>query len=101
VAEFEIQEAAHGMEALEVPAGSGHRSCFSISTCPGSTASTPAGCCVVTAGAAATMIVMLTAAHGDAIEREAATAGVDRYLTKPFSPLDPLRLVDPVAGQWS
>jgi CheY-like chemotaxis protein len=44
-----------------------------------------------TAGAT---IVMLTAqAHSDA-ERRAADAGADLFLTKPFSPLDLLRLVD-------
>ena len=43
-----------------------------------------------TAGAT---IVMLTAAEGDAAEREAETAGADLFLTKPFSPLELLRLV--------
>jgi two-component system chemotaxis response regulator CheY len=38
-------------------------------------------------------IVMLTAAHGDGVEREAEDAGADLFLTKPFSPLDLLRLV--------
>jgi two-component system chemotaxis response regulator CheY len=49
----------------------------------------------------ATTIVMLTAADGAAIEREAVAAGADLYLTKPFSPLDLLRLVDRVGGQRS
>jgi two-component system chemotaxis response regulator CheY len=39
-------------------------------------------------------IVMLTAAAGDSAEREAETAGADLFLTKPFSPLELLRLVD-------
>ena len=39
-------------------------------------------------------IVMLTAAAGDAAEREAEEAGADLFLTKPFSPLELLRLVD-------
>ena len=42
----------------------------------------------------AATIVMLTAAHGDHVERMAEQAGADRFLTKPFSPLDLLRLVD-------
>jgi two-component system chemotaxis response regulator CheY len=47
-----------------------------------------------TAGAT---IVMLTAqAHGD-VERRAADAGADLFLTKPFSPLELLRLVDSLA----
>jgi CheY-like chemotaxis protein len=41
-----------------------------------------------------TTIVMLTAAHGDQTERTAEEAGADLFLTKPFSPLDLLRLVD-------
>jgi CheY-like chemotaxis protein len=39
-------------------------------------------------------IVMLTAAAGDEAESEAVAAGADLFLTKPFSPLDLLRLVD-------
>ena len=37
---------------------------------------------------------MLTAAHGDDVERRAEEAGADLFLTKPFSPLELLRLVD-------
>jgi CheY-like chemotaxis protein len=38
-------------------------------------------------------IVMLTAAAGEEAEREAEEAGADLFLTKPFSPLELLRLV--------
>ncbi len=41
-----------------------------------------------------TPIVMLTAHAGYEDEARAGEAGADRYLTKPFSPLDLLRLVD-------
>jgi CheY-like chemotaxis protein len=44
-------------------------------------------------------IVMLTAAHGDEVERQAEAAGADLFLTKPFSPLDLLRLVDDLGAQ--
>jgi CheY-like chemotaxis protein len=44
-------------------------------------------------------IVMLTAAHGDGVEREAEEAGADLFLTKPFSPLDLLRLVEGLGDQ--
>jgi CheY-like chemotaxis protein len=44
-------------------------------------------------------IVMLTATHGASVERRAARAGADLFLTKPFSPLDLLRLVDRLSGQ--
>ena len=43
---------------------------------------------------AQTTIVMLTASSGDRVERQAAEAGADLFLTKPFSPLELLRLVD-------
>ena len=39
-------------------------------------------------------IVMLTASHGDAVRDAAEQAGADLFLTKPFSPLQLLRLVD-------
>ena len=44
-------------------------------------------------------IVMLTASHGDRIEAQAEAAGADLFLTKPFSPLDLLRLVDRLGAQ--
>jgi CheY-like chemotaxis protein len=44
-----------------------------------------------TAGAT---IVMLTAMSGEPAHERAAAAGADLYLTKPFSPLRLLRLVD-------
>jgi CheY-like chemotaxis protein len=44
-------------------------------------------------------IVMLTAAQGDGVERRAEEAGADLFLTKPFSPLDLLRLVDRLDDQ--
>jgi CheY-like chemotaxis protein len=43
-------------------------------------------------------IVMLTAAGPDA-EAEARAAGADLFLTKPFSPLDLLQLVDSLGGR--
>lgn len=45
------------------------------------------------AGTGAT-IVMLTAAARAEAERECESAGADLFLTKPFSPLELLRLVD-------
>jgi two-component system chemotaxis response regulator CheY len=46
-------------------------------------------------------IVMLTAAHGDSVERQAEAAGADLFLTKPFSPLELLQLVDRLSEQPS
>lgn len=46
-----------------------------------------------------TTIVMLTAAHGDDVERRAEEAGADIFLTKPFSPLELLRIVAGLNGR--
>ena len=46
-------------------------------------------------------IVMLTAATDDAAERRASEAGADLFLTKPFSPLNLLRLVDRIGERFS
>jgi two-component system chemotaxis response regulator CheY len=48
-------------------------------------------------GASGATIVMLTAAGATEIELRAREAGADLFLTKPFSPLDLLRLVDELA----
>ena len=45
-------------------------------------------------------IVMLTASHHDAVEARAEAAGADLFLTKPFSPLELLRLVDGLSARW-
>ena len=44
-------------------------------------------------------IVMLTASADETARERAAAAGADRFLTKPFSPLDLLRLVDDLDPQ--
>jgi two-component system chemotaxis response regulator CheY len=41
---------------------------------------------------------MLTAAHEGSVERGAERAGADLFLTKPFSPLELLRLVDRIGA---
>ncbi len=98
VAEFALHEAADGVEALEVaererpalvfldvemPRLDGIETCRRLRVQDATRQST---------------IVMLTAAHGDAVERQAEAAGADLFLTKPFSPLDLLHLVDGLAG---
>jgi CheY-like chemotaxis protein len=94
VSEFELHEAADGVEAVEValreqpaivfldvdmPRMDGIDACRRIRSSP---------------SASETTIVMLTAVHDDHVERAAEDAGADLFLTKPFSPLDLLRLVD-------
>jgi two-component system chemotaxis response regulator CheY len=99
VAEFELHEAADGLEALEIaererptlvfldvdmPRLDGIVACRKLRENPKTSEIT---------------IVMLTAAHGDHVERSAEEAGADLFLTKPFSPLDLLRLVDRLSDQ--
>lgn len=101
VAGFELHEAADGVEALEVasrrrpalvfldvdmPEMNGIEACRRMREDEATSTST---------------IVMLTAAHGDDVERRAEEAGADLFLTKPFSPLDLLRLVDRLSEQPS
>jgi CheY-like chemotaxis protein len=47
---------------------------------------------------AATTIVVLTGESGDRAERTAQAAGADLFLTKPFSPLHLLQLVDRIGA---
>ncbi len=94
VAEFDLHEAADGVEAIEVarrerpslvfldvdmPRLNGIEACRQLRADDDGNELT---------------IVMLTAASGDSIESDAEQAGADLFLTKPFSPLDLLRLVD-------
>jgi CheY-like chemotaxis protein len=91
VSEFELHEAADGVEALEVaretlifldvdmPRLNGIETCRQLRRDDATTGAT---------------IVMLTASHGDSVETDAEQAGADLFLTKPFSPLDLLRLVE-------
>jgi CheY-like chemotaxis protein len=94
VAEFELHEAADGAQALEVaqrerpslifldvdmPVLDGIEACRRLRLLDETAQAT---------------IVMLTAAHGDSVERSSEEAGADLFLTKPFSPLELLRMVD-------
>jgi CheY-like chemotaxis protein len=94
VSEFELHEAADGLEAVEVAQREHPSLVFldvdmprlnGIEACRRLREDDPSG---------ERTIVMLTAAHGDSVESEAEQAGADMFLTKPFSPLDLLRLVD-------
>jgi two-component system chemotaxis response regulator CheY len=101
VTEFELYEAADGLEALEIarrerpslvfldvdmPRLDGIEACRRLREEDTTDEVT---------------IVMLTAAHGDRVESEAEQAGADLFLTKPFSPLDLLRLVDQLGDRQS
>jgi two-component system chemotaxis response regulator CheY len=99
VSEFQLFEAGDGIQAVEVaerelptivfldvdmPRMDGIATCRELRNNPATSATT---------------IVMLTASHGHRIEAEAEAAGADLFLTKPFSPLDLLRLVDQVGDR--
>ncbi len=98
VAGFRLHEAANGIEAVELrsevhpelvfldidmPRMDGIEACRLIREQDN--------------GAAKATIVMPTAAGAQENETRARTAGADLFLTKPFSPLDLLRLVDELA----
>jgi len=92
VSGFELRQASDGQEALEAAALDAPAIVFldidmprldGIAACRGLRAAHGAG----------VRIVMLTAAGREQEER-ALQAGADLFFTKPFSPLDLLRLVD-------
>jgi len=94
VAGFELREAGDGVEALELARAQPPRLVFLDVDMPrlDGIATTVALRADPTTSEAT--IVILTAAHAEEVERRAAAAGADLFLTKPFSPLDLLRLVD-------
>jgi two-component system chemotaxis response regulator CheY len=99
VAEFDLHEAGDGIEAVEIAQRERPALVFLDVDMPrlnGIDACRRLRADELTGG---TTIVMLTAAHGDSVERQAEEAGADLFLTKPFSPLDLLRLVDRLGGQ--
>ena len=98
VAGFQLHEAANGVEAVEraaevqpqlvfldidMPRLNGIEACRRLRSDPATAEAT---------------IVMLTGDSGDIAERGAQDAGADLFLTKPFSPLHLLRLVDRIGA---
>ena len=98
VAEFRLIEAEDGDQALEladrhrpqivlldidIPGPDGIEVCRGLRANPRTSEAT---------------VVMLTASHSDTLEAQAEAAGADLFLTKPFSPLELLRLVDRLSG---
>ena len=94
VAEFDLHEAADGIEALEVARRRRPSLVFLDVNMPRLDGIDACRQLRSDAQTSSTTIVMLTAANDNAVEREAEEAGADLFLTKPFSPLDLLRLVD-------
>jgi two-component system chemotaxis response regulator CheY len=92
VSGFELRQAADGQEAVESAAAEPPAIVFLDIDMPRKDGI--AACAELRAAHGASVrIVMLTAAGREQEER-ALQAGADLFLTKPFSPLDLLRLVD-------
>jgi two-component system chemotaxis response regulator CheY len=99
VAGFELHEAADGLEALDVAARESPTLVFLDVDMPRLGGIEACRRLRDDAATAQATIVMLTAAHGDRVERDAEQAGADLFLTKPFSPLELLQLVDRLGRQ--
>jgi CheY-like chemotaxis protein len=94
VSEFELHEAGDGVEAVEIARDTKPRLVFLDVDMPRLDGIAACRKLRSSPEASGATIVMLTATHGDDVERRAEAAGADLFLTKPFSPLDLLRLVD-------
>jgi len=96
VAHFEVRQAGDGEHALEVAAAEPPTIVFLDIDMPRMDGITACRALRTTHGSAM-RIVILTAA-GREQEEAALQAGADLFLTKPFSPLDLLRLVDDLSA---
>src|SRR5882757_7336694 len=94
VAGFELAEASNGAEAVAVAASAAPQLIFLDIDMPEMDGLEACRQIRASPATAESTIVMLTAAAADGVEREAESAGADLFLTKPFSPLELLRLVD-------
>jgi two-component system chemotaxis response regulator CheY len=99
VADFELHEAGDGDEAVEIAHRERPALVFLDVDMPGLGGIDACRRLRENEATSGATIVMLTAAHGDRVEREAEDAGADLFLTKPFSPLDLLRLVEQLGGE--
>src|SRR5258708_26520501 len=94
VARLELHGAADGLEAVDVARREHPRLVFLDVDMPGRNGIDVCRELRKDEATSGATIVMLTAAEGDGVEALAEEAGADLFLTKPFSPLDLLRLVD-------
>lgn len=99
VAGFTLTEAADGVEALEVASSQPPQLVFLDIDMPRMDGYETCRRLRAQAGTEQATIVMLTAAVGDAAEREAEDAGADLFLNKPFSPLELLQLVSDLGAR--
>lgn len=94
VSDLELHEASDGMQALEIARREGPSLVFLDVDMPGLDGIETCRRLRADEASSASTIVMLTATDGDRVEDHAEQAGADLFLTKPFSPLQLLRLVD-------
>ncbi len=101
VAHFELYAAADGVEALAVAARERPQLVFLDIDMPRLDGIEACRRLRADPTIARATIVMLTASADDSARRRAEAAGADLFLTKPFSPLELLRMVDRLGGQTS
>jgi two-component system chemotaxis response regulator CheY len=98
VSSFQLHEAADGEEAVRLARSEGPRLVFLDIDMPRLDGIEACRQMRGEPSMAGSKIVMLTASADESARSRAAQAGADRFLTKPFSPLDLLRLVDELRG---
>lgn len=94
VSSFDLHEAADGEEAVQVARREGPRLVFLDIDMPRMDGNEACRQMRHEPAMRGSKIVMLTASADDSARSRAEAAGADRFLTKPFSPLALLRLVD-------
>ncbi|MEJ7785102.1 MAG: response regulator [Solirubrobacteraceae bacterium] len=92
VSGFEVRQAGDGEEAVEAAAADPPAIVFLDIDMP--RLDGIAACRQLRQSHGATPCIVMLTASGHEKEEAALAAGADRFLTKPFSPLDLLRLVD-------
>jgi two-component system chemotaxis response regulator CheY len=98
VAGFELLQASDGAEAVDIATQEQPEIVFLDVDMPRLDGISACARIREQAATAEATIVMLTATSRTDNERRAEEAGADLFLTKPFSPLDLLRLVDQIGG---
>lgn len=98
VGDYDLHEAADGRQALEIAARQEPSLVFLDVDMPELNGIEACRALRDRESTSEATIVMLTAAVGAEVERQAEAAGADLFLTKPFSPLDLLQLVDQLGG---
>jgi CheY-like chemotaxis protein len=94
VAGFHLEEAGDGVEAVEAAQAKGPAIVFLDIDMPRMNGIDACRELRALDGPAEAMTIVMLTAAGPEAEAEARAAGADLFLTKPFSPLDLLQLVD-------